>query len=239
MNVITFERPHVGGIVRAREVRGVLVSILKRKGGVGSSTLAASLAGEWAARRGRRVRLLDCDAQHSVATWASFADVPGVLAEVVQPVGDESPKAFRAELEAAKAAADVVLVDCAPGFPPTVTIAAQLADVVLVPCGPSPLDLAPAADALEVAALAVVDGRPALGLVPSRNVPRTRLGRELPEALEKIGAEHGARVLPGTTQRVAFAEAVLSGLTPCEYEPEGAAAAEVAELADAIEELAR
>lgn len=226
------------GVVSGPGGRSVLVSVLKRKGGVGSSTLAASLAGEWA-KRGKRVRLLDCDAQHSVATWAGFAEPLGVLAELVRAVDEESPKAFRAELEAARAGADVVLVDCAPGFPPTVTVAAQLADVVLVPCGPSPLDIAPASDALDVAAAAVVDGRPVLALVPTRNVPRTRLGRELPEVLEKIGAEYGASVLPGTTQRVAYTEAVLSGLAPCEYEPDGVATAEVAALADAIEALAR
>lgn len=214
-----------------------IVSILKRKGGVGASTIAANLAGAFAAR-GRRVRVLDCDAQHSIAAWAQYGDAPGVLAEVVESVDTERPSEFRAVLDRATREADLVLVDCAPGFPPTAIAAASRADVVLIPSGPSPLDLEPAADALEVAGEARAGrDRPRLALIPSKNLPRTRLGRDLPGVLAQLGEPFGAVVVPGISQRVAVAEAVLCGQTVQEYEPDGEAAKEFAVLADAIEGL--
>ena len=69
------------------------------------------------------------------------------------------------------------------------------------------------------------------------NLPRTRLGRELPAALAGIGESARAAVLPSISQRIAVAESVLSGLTVNEYEPDGPAAKEFAELADAVEGL--
>ena len=109
---------------------------------------------------------------------------------------------------------------------------------MLIPCGPSPLDLAPAGDALEVAE-SCRDGRdrPLIYFVPSKNLPRTRLGRELPGALEGVGMVSRTGVLPSISQRISVAEAVLCGQTIDEYEPDGASAKEFAALADAIEGL--
>lgn len=212
-----------------------LVVLLKRKGGVGSSTLAANLAGAFHAR-GWRVRVLDCDAQHSLAAWASWgeaaqSDAAGCLATAVEVVETDSPAAFRGLVARARESADLVVVDAAPGFPVTALEAARHADLVLIPAGPSPLDLAPAADALEVAE-SCRDGRarPLVRFVPSRNLPRTRLGRDLPETLAGLGAP----VLPGISQRVAVAESVLLGLAVCEYAPDSDAAREFAALADAV-----
>ena len=98
--------------------------------------------------------------------------------------------------------------------------------------------MGPAGDALEVAE-SCRDGRarPVVYFAPSKNLPRTRLGKELPEALAGAGLEFGTGVLPSTSQRIACAEAVLSGQTIDEYEPDGEAAKEFAALADAVEGL--
>jgi len=130
------------------------------------------------------------------------------------------------------------VVDAAPGFPVTALVAAAEADVVLIPAGPSPLDREPARDAMEVALVQRQDReRPAIAFVPSRNLPRTRLGRELPGALAALGEKEGVQVLPGISARVAVAESVLCGQAICEYEPNGDSAREFAALADAVEEL--
>jgi nitrogenase subunit NifH len=73
--------------------------------------------------------------------------------------------------------------------------------------------------------------------VPSKNLPRTRLGRELPEVLAGVELEFGTGVLPSVSQRIAVAEAVLSGQTIDEYEPDGEAVKEFPALADAVEAL--
>ena len=215
-----------------------VITILKRKGGVGSSTIAANLSGIFVSR-GLTVRLLDCDSQHSCSAWSEYAaEGSSVLPSVVQAVDTESPSTFRRILDEARAAAGIVIVDAAPSFPVTATEATRHSDLVLIPCGPSPLDLAPAGDALEVAE-SCRDGRdrPLIYFVPSKNLPRTRLGRELPGALEGVGMVSRTGVLPSISQRISVAEAVLCGQTIDEYEPDGASAKEFAALADAIEGL--
>jgi len=215
-----------------------VITILKRKGGVGASTIAANLAGQFVAR-GMTVRLLDCDSQHSCSAWGEYAaEGAAILPGVVQAVDTDVPSEFRRILDGARKAASMVIVDAAPSFPITATEAARHSDLVLIPCGPSPLDLAPAGDALEVAdSCRAGKDRPHIYFVPSKNLPRTRLGKELPEALEGLGIGVKAGVLPSISQRVAVAEAVLCGQTIGEYEPDGASAKEFAALADAIESL--
>ena len=214
------------------------VTLLKQKGGCGASTLAVNLAGEFFSR-GRSVTVLDMDPQHSAAVWAGFADPEGVggcLQRIVQAVDSDNSAMVRALLKHAQNTVDVVIVDAPGGFHRHALRAASESDLVLIPCGPSPLDLAPTSDALEVADLAR-GGReiPVVALVPSRNLPRTRLGRELPDALRDLAKPCGAHVLPGISQRVAVAESVLCGLTIREYEGDSDSAKEFVALCDAME----
>ena len=60
-----------------------IIAVAGRKGGVGKSTIAGNLAGEFAAMK-RSVLVLDADPQHSMVAWAKQGD--GTLARTVEKV---------------------------------------------------------------------------------------------------------------------------------------------------------
>jgi len=198
-------------------------------------TLAANLGVELQSR-GLTVRVLDCDPQKSLTVWAGLGDGSGALGAIVLAVDVQPGSDFSAQLERHRSEADRIVIDCAPGFDPLAIQAASLADAVVIPVRPSPLDIAAAMDALEVAVIGA-RGRDGVAVcfAPSANLPRTRLGRELPEQLEQLGKEHGVSVLPSVSARIVVAEAAISGQAVREIEPGGQSAREFAAVADAIE----
>ncbi len=211
-----------------------VIAVAGRKGGVGKSTIAGNLAGEFVAG-GRRVRVLDADPQHSLAAWARQGD--GVLAGCVERV-DSAAGSLRARARQAERDADIVLIDTPPGAPETTYEAALAADLMLLPCGPSPLDLFAVKEALTLGLKARAERRakkPRIRFVPSRVVMSTNLGRGLASSLKDMGK----KVLPGICQRVVLAEAVAAGLTVSEYAPHSPAHQEFRELAKAVDKVLR
>ena len=53
-----------------RDEGAVIVALLNQKGGVGKTTLALHLAGEWS-REGKRATLIDADPQGSALDWSA------------------------------------------------------------------------------------------------------------------------------------------------------------------------
>ena len=212
-----------------------VVVVAGRKGGIGKSTIAGNLAGEFAAM-GRRVAALDTDPQHSLVAWAEQGK--GVLSQCVVKIGHGAMDGLRARVKAASEETDIVIIDTPPGAEDIAYHAMLVADLVLLPCGPSPLDLFPLKEALGLALKARATRRskkPRIRFVPSKVVKNTNLGRELSSSLEEMGK----KVLPGIGQRVAVAEAVMSGLTVREYAPGSPAQGEFEQLAKAVDKIMR
>lgn len=212
-----------------------VIVVAGQKGGIGKSTIAGNLAGEFAAM-GKKVAALDADPQHSLAAWAEQGQ--GLLSQCVVKVGRGSAEGMRAKVKGAHEEAEIVIIDTPPGMQDIAYQAMLLADLVLLPCGPSPLDLFPLKEALGMALKARAVRRskkPRIRFVPSRIVKNTKLGRELAGSLEEMGK----KVMPGIGQRVAVAEAVMSGLTVREYDPGSPAQMEFEQLAKAVEKIVR
>jgi chromosome partitioning protein len=205
-----------------------IIAVAGRKGGIGKSTIAGNLAGEFAAMK-KSVLVLDADPQHSLVAWAAQGE--GLLSQVTEKVDTGSPEALKSRVRKIKDV-DVVIIDTPPGMPETAYAAAMVADLLLLPCGPSPLDLFALKEALALALDARAKRRtkkPRIRFVPSRVNFGTNLGRNLSGRLEMMGK----KLLPGISQRVILAEAVDAGLTISEFAPNSPSHAEFHALAKA------
>ena len=112
----------------------MIIALLNQKGGVGKTTLALHLAGEWAGR-GKRITLLDADPQGSALDWSqqrSRSDLPrlfGVVGLARDTLHREAPELARN--------VDHVVIDGPPRVAGLMRSALLAADLVLIPVQPS------------------------------------------------------------------------------------------------------
>ena len=181
-----------------------VVAIVNQKGGTGKTTLATNLA--WVLAEQANVLLLDADPQASSQNWAA-GDDPAPLTLTVQGTGTADL------LQVVRSMAtdyDWTIIDGPPGITRTSADAVRVADVVLIPAKPSPLDVWAAADIVAAvqARQKTTNGVPKAAFVITMTQPRTRLGRNIDDALNEMGIPvFQAR----TTQRVAYPNAINDG----------------------------
>ena len=211
----------------------MIVSLLNQKGGVGKTTLALHLAGQWA-REGRRVLLIDADPQGSALDWSQQRAAEG-LARLFGVVGLPRDTLHR---EAADLARDVdhVVIDGPPRVAGIMRSALLACDAVLIPVQPSPLDGWASAEMLELLEQARIF-RPSIAarFVLNRYPARTLIARATADSL----ADHDPPLLDHHVgQRVLFADAMRSGRLAAEIDAESPAATEIVSLASAVARLA-
>jgi len=195
-----------------------VIAILSQKGGTGKTTLSLHLAVA-AERAGHVAAVIDLDPQASAAGWKDSR--PGETPVVVSIPSTRLPQA----LDLARGAgADLVLLDTAPHSSEVALAAAEAADLVLIPCRAGILDLRAIG---ATARLAKIAGKPAHVILNSMPPRATNIIADAREAVRV----HGLDVAPVTIQqRAAYAHALTAGQTAQEYEPNGKAAEEMAEL---------
>jgi len=192
------------------------IALISQKGGAGKTTLAVHLAAA-AAERGR-VLLMDIDPQGSAMEWANRRGdkAPDVTATHPATIGKEIERA-RAE------GYDLVILDTAPHADHVALQAARAADMVVVPCRPATFDIAAISATLDLCKLANKQSVVVLNAAPIRS-------KVVDEAADAV-RERGGTVSPVVIrQRVAFQHCLIDGRTAAEFEPDGAAASEIAEL---------
>ena len=210
----------------------MIVALLNQKGGVGKTTLALHIAGEWA-RQGKRVIVIDADPQGSALDWSkqrSREALPrlfGVVGLARDTLHREAPELARD--------ADHVVIDGPPRVAGLMRSALLAADVVLIPALPSPFDGWASAEMLKLLDEARIF-RPQLvaRFALNRCGARTVIARETAAAL----AEHDPPVLAARIgQRVVFADAARTGRLAAEIDANSSAAREIAALSAEIEGL--
>ncbi|WP_395698478.1 ParA family partition ATPase [Methylocella sp.] len=211
----------------------MIVALLNQKGGVGKTTLALHLAGEWA-QRGKHVTLIDADPQGSALDWSQQRvreNAPrlfGVVGLARDTLHREAPELARA--------ADYVVIDGPPRVAGLMRSALLAADLVLIPVQPSPLDGWASAEMLALLHEARIY-RPQLAarFVLNRCGARTIIARETAETL----ADHDPPLLASRIgQRVVFADAAQSGRLVFELAERSAAAREIAAFATEVARIA-
>jgi len=212
----------------------MIVALLNQKGGVGNTTLALHLAGEWA-RRGQRVTLIDADPQGSALDWSqqrareSLPRLFGVLGLARDTLHREAPELARNVHH--------IVIDGPPRVAGLMRSALLAADFVLIPVQPSRFDGWGSAEMLALLSEARVY-RPQLvaRFVLSRCGARTVIARETALTL----ADHDPPLLASKIgQRVAFADAAQSGRLVWEAHTASPAAREITALAAEVGRLAR
>jgi len=193
------------------------VAITNQKGGSGKSTLSVNLAVE-ATRRGERVLIIDTDPQGSALSWASLR---GPLPPEVEAVETARVpiRLYRARVDGVT----LVIVDTQPRAEIPLAALLRSVDFALVPLRPSSFDLAILEKTLRPILAARRPGCIVLNSCPARapEVARTRAAVQdvgLPLAPVELG------------ERRSYMRAAASGRAVSEFEANGPAAQEVANL---------
>lgn len=210
----------------------MILALLNQKGGVGKTTLALAVAGEWA-MQGRRVILVDADPQGSALDWSEMRAREG-LPRLFSVIGLARDTLHR-EAPALARDADLVVIDGPPRVAGLMRSALLATDMVLIPVQPSPFDGWTSAEMLALISEARVY-RPELvaRFVLNRCGARTVLARDTAETL----ADHDPPALASRIgQRIAFAAAAQSGRIVRELDHESAAAREISALVAEVAHL--
>ena len=145
-------------------------------------------------------------------------------AEAPAVVSIKLPRLTRAIEAARSGGANLIIIDTPPQSEGSAVAAARAANFVLIPVRPSSFDLRAIGMTADLVRAA---GKSAAALL---NAAPPQASSMIAEARAAI-AMHGIEAAPPTLSlRAAFVHAATAGLGVIEYEPDGRAAAEIAEL---------
>lgn len=203
----------------------MIIGIVNQKGGVGKTTISINLASAMV-QHDQSTLLWDADPQGSVLQWQSIRDDP------VFPVIHDPAPLTRSDVRRRAKKSDWVVIDSPPATGEISASVLDVSDAVLVPIGPSALDLWSSAETLDMIKQAKKRNRRLrAGLLICRKIPGTRLGREARDAVASFDIE----VLPvEISQRIAYVEAMIAGMSVLQYASTSKAAAEILALYDYI-----
>lgn len=210
-----------------------VIALATSKGGTGKSTLARSLVAHWFSL-GHKPALVDADPQRSLANRYDPAGKLGALPVIAEP--EERVAEVIEELRLRHAP---VIVDTA-GFRNRTTISALVAtDLVIIPLKPAVEDVEAAIATFElIREINGTDeraGRPIkTAMIITMSLRGTVIARHVRDQLVEAGYP---LLTAEMLNRVAYPEAGIEGLSPSTTEPDGAAARDIAAIAQELMKL--
>ena len=197
-----------------------IIAIAGQKGGAGKSTLAAHLAVAFS-KLGAKVALIDTDPQRTITHWYNLRK--------------ETPNNFSLECSHVTGwkvdneihnfnKAEIIIIDSPPHMETETKSVIRAANLVIVPCQPTPNDLWAANATLNI----IKKEEKQVILIFNRCAYQSKLLKQI----ESQFPEDLPRYFIGN--RVAFAAAMLSGLTAIETEASSVAANEILQIAETM-----
>ena len=193
-----------------------IITFITQKGGAGKTTLTVNCAVA-AEKKKKQVLILYLDPQGSAEGWYQDRE-----AETPRLVRIESRTLPEAIAKAKTAGFDYIMIDTPGRDEPATTAAIRAADFCIIPCRPTPVDLK--ATPPTVATINRLSKQAVFVL--SQTPPRGDRVHEAEIGLSMLGIVSPVRIVA----RTAYQDAHGSGLGVMEFDPEGKAAAEIAQL---------
>jgi len=203
----------------------MIISFVNQKGGVGKTTSAINIAASLK-RKNYRVGFIDADPQGSATQWHAVENNNAF--EVLhhpEPVS-------KSEIEALSQNYDYLVIDAPPADGDISKSILAVTDLSIIPLSPSSLDLWSCKGTLDMIDSARIEN-PDLDakLLINRKIPGTRVGREARDSMAIFNMDILDTEL---CQRVAYIDAMTSGVSVMQYAPSSKAADEIESLCDEI-----
>jgi chromosome partitioning protein len=203
----------------------MIISLINQKGGVGKTTAAVNLASA-IAEAGNNVLVVDTDPQGSVIQWQSIAD-----ANEFDAIHLPSPQ-LKKRLKTSNRRYDHIVIDSPPAVEEITRSVIEVSNLAIIPIGPSPLDIWSSQETVAIVnSLRKRYRKLNVKILVYRKIPGTRLAKEAREAMRsyKLGI-----LMTEISQRIAYVEAMIAGISVLKYAPRSAAAIEMRSLCDEI-----
>jgi chromosome partitioning protein len=199
----------------------MIISIVSQKGGVGKTTLALNI-GVGLARKNVPVEFIDTDPQGNAFQWQAVEDnMAFEVKHLPRPISREDVVSLHSENT-------LLLVDTPPAIGEITFSVLALSDLAIIPVAPSILDIWSTRSTIALVDEAKkVNPRLRGVLVVSRKIPRTRLGRNGREAIEALEADVFDSEI---SQRIAFVESMIAGVSVFQHAPNSEASREMENL---------
>ena len=210
----------------------MIITVCNTKGGVGKTTVAASIGGELFRRRPKkkhRVLLVDADPQGSLQKWRSNSDNEDIWPPIVafnQPILHKKGQLLKFAEDY-----DYIIVDTPPFDGGMATSAIMVSDLVIIPVEPSSLsvsEIKTVGNLIEQAR--VINEELQAALLVTRKIVGTLLGEDIRTLLEHPPFNETPLLESETCMRAAYAEMTGAGELIHSYAPKSKADQEIRAL---------